>query len=239
MASTFTWAQAINTVAPFVKSIPTSTIDSVVIDQLNAFIWRAYPWRWAQASLTSGSGALTLVDSTQDYSIGTLTGAGYYRLLAVRITRSDVTPNIVREKDITNWLAPNLETKGSIDSIQAIAYNPITSGLRLDRAASVPTGTTYRIDGEYQFSPVKITSSTAVIVFPDEYFSVAVEGLKWKYYQLGDDKRADGQKALFLGELQQMIQDEDYGNAQGTRFPEGSIGVGRGYGTGGGLFGAY
>lgn len=237
MASTYTWANALTLVAPFVKSIPTTTVDAAVCDQLNSFIWKSYPWRWAQFSLTSNSGVLSLVDGTQDYSIGTTTAGGFFQLLRVRITRSDVTPNIVREKDIVSWLAPNLETKGGIDSIEAMALEPVNTQIRLDRAASVPSGTTYRIDGEYWAQPIKVTSTASTIVFPDQYFDVAVEGLKWKYYQLGDDKREPGQRTAFMGMLKQMMDDEDYGNGPGQRFADTALGYRSTAGTG--LFGVY
>lgn len=239
MSSTYTWSQAIQTIQPYIKGIPTSTLDSVVCDQLNSFIWKAYPWRWAVATLTSATSVLDLTDGTQDYGIGTTTGGGFYQLLRVRITRTDTTPDVTREKSISNWLAPNLETKGGIDSIAAISYdqtlNSGAGGLRLDCAASVPSGVTMRIDGEYWFQPVKVTTSTATIVFPDQYFDVALEGLKWKYYQLADDSRASEQRAVFMAALERMKRDEDYGDAPGNRFPEEPLGVAR-Y-TGAGIWG--
>lgn len=225
MGLTYIWNDALTVVKPYVKNIPTSTLDVTVIDQLNSFIWRKFPWRWAQFSLTSGSGVLNLVDGVQDYAIGTLTAGGFYQLLRVRITRTDTSPVIAREKDIVQWLAPNLETQGAIDSIQAICFEPVSSGLRLDRAASVTGSATYRIDGEYWSQPVKVTSTTTTIVFPDQYFDVAVEGLKWKYYQLGDDKREPEQRAVFMGLLDQMVREEDYGDAPGTRFPADGLGM--------------
>lgn len=237
--ATYTWANALTTVAPFVKSIPTTTVDAVVCDQLNSFIWRSYPWKWAQASLTSGSGVLTLVDGVQTYGIGTLTGGGFFQLLRVRITRTDVTPNVAREKDIISWISPNLETKGSIDSIEAICYEPVSGGIRLDRAASVPSGTNYQIDGEYQPLPVKITLTASTIVFPDQYFDVAVEGLKWRYYALGDDKREPSQKLIFMGMLDNMKQQEDFSNGPGQRFAGDALGARGGGMVGPGLFGYY
>ncbi len=237
MASTYTWADALNTVNPYIKSIPTTVGQAVVCDQLNSLIWKSYPWRWAQASLTSASGVLSLMQGIQDYGMGTLTGAGYYQMLRVRISRTDVSPWIVREKDWTHWLAPNLETQGSVDTIQALALEPVTSQIRLDRAASVPSGTTSQIDGEYWFAPVKVTLTSAVIVFPDQYFDVAVEGLKWKYYQLGDDKREPDQRSLFKGLLNEMVRQEDSGDAAGTRFPGDSLGASRQGNPG--LFGWY
>ncbi len=178
------------------------------------------------ASLTSASGVLSLTQGIQDYGVGTTTGAGIYQLLRARITRTDVTPFIAREKDVTNYLAPCLDMLGSIDSIQAISYQPEMGSLvlRLDRAASVPTATTYQIDGEYWFHPVKVTTSVTTIVFPDEYLDVAIEGTKWMYYQLGDDKREPQQRSVFLGLLNEMVAQEDWGNAAGTRFPSDALG---------------
>ena len=239
---TYTWANALAVTAPYVKSIPTTTVDAVVCDQLNSFIWKAFPWRWAVFSLTSATSELSLVDGTQDYAIGTTTGGGFYQLLRARITRTDVSPNIVRDKDIVQWLPPNLETKGSVDTVQAFATlsQNLTTKIRMDCAASVPSGTTYQIDGEYWAQPVKITLTASTIVYPDQYFNVAVEGLKWKYYSLGDDKRAGamqvdssgrktytGQMGVFMAELQSMIDDEDYGEGFQQRFPGNTLGAGK------------
>lgn len=229
MASTYTWADAISYVKPFVKQIPTTTLDVLVCDQTNSTIWKAFPWRWAVFSLTSSTGQLDLVDGTQDYSIGTTTAGGFYQLLRVRITRTDITPNVVREKDIVQWLAPNVETQASIDTLQAIAplSENLTTGLRLDSAASVASGTSYRIDGEYWAQPVKITATSATITFPDQYFNVVLECLKWKYYQLGDDKRAAQQYAVFNAALKTMIDDEDFGEGMQQRFPGDVLGAGK------------
>lgn len=227
MANTYTWANALSTVQPYIKSIPTTNIDLVVCDQVNSYVWRRYPWKWAQATLTSGSGVLTLVQGQQDYSMGTLSGGGYYQMLRVRITRTDVTPFIARDKDWTNFLAPCLDLLGGIDSIQAMALEPVTNKIRLDRAASVPSGTTYQIDGEYWMLPTKVTSTSSVLPFEDQYFDVALEGLKWRYYALGDDKREPTQRQVFMGVLGEMVAQEDYGDAPGTRFPESAIGYTR------------
>ena len=237
MASTYTWNDALTVAKLFVKNIPTTTVDVTVCDQLNSWMWKSFFWRWSVTTLTSGSGALQLVDGTQDYGIGTTTGAGYYRLMRVRITRTDTTPWISREKDILGWLAPNLEQKGNLDTIQAVCFEPVSGGIRLDRAASIPSGTTYQIDGEYQFAPLKITSTTSTIVFPDQYFDVVIEGLKWRYYQLGDDSRTESQFAVFSGMLEDMKRNEDYGDGQDQRFPGDSIGAYRAGNTG--LFGWY
>ena len=239
MASTYTWSNLIDIVKPWIKSIPTSTLDVTVCDQLNSFVWKTFPWTWATFSLTSATSQLALIDGRQDYPVGTTTAGGFYQLLRARITRTDVTPNIVREKDIVQWLAPNVEQEGSIDTIQAVSIlsQNLTNQIRLDCAASVPTGTTYQIDGEYWGLPIKVTTTASVIVAPDQYANVFIEGLKWKYYQLGDDKRASEQRAVFMAELQTMIDDEDYGGGFQQRFPANTLGNSRAGNPG--LFGFY
>ena len=240
MASTYIWNDALTVVKPFVKSIPTTVMDVTVCDQVNAFIWKRFDWRWAIFSLTSASSVLNLVDGTQDYGIGTTTGGGFYRLMRARITRTDQSPIIAREIEVVQWLAPNLNMKIDGLAMQAVAFEPVQSQLRLDAAASVTGSATYRIDGEYQAQPVKVTSTATTIVFPDQYFNVVIEGLKWKYYQLGDDKRAgamvtdgagrrsySGQMGVFMAELEQMVEDEDAGGNTPLRFPEESLGIGK------------
>ena len=258
MASTYLWSDAITAVNPYIKSIPITVGQATIVDQVNSEIWRSGIWQWSIATLTSNSGALALVQGQQDYAIGTTTGAGFYRLWRVRITRTDVSPNVAIDKDITYGLVPSVDLFGSIDSIQAIGPIPAGSwylnsalqsavGIRLDRAASVASGTTYQIDGEYQYAPVKITTTATTITFPDQYFSVAIEGLLYKYYKLGDDPRAGaqvtdgrgnvsytGQLAAYMGELQRMKVQEDLGDGTMFRFPESTLG-----GTRAGNFGLW
>lgn len=232
MSSTYSWANILDNVAPYVKSIPTSTLDSFICDQINGIIWKRFPWRWAQASLTSASGVLTLVNGTQDYAIGTTTGSGYYKLLRARITRTDVTPLMQREiATISNWLAPNANQSTDPLAVDSIAYEPLTSGLRLAQCPSVTGSATYRIDGEYWFQPLKITTSVTTIVFPDQYVEVAIEGVKWKYYSLGDDPRTNDQFLIFSAKLKEMASAEDYGG-EDTRFPGEGLGVGGNVSTG-------
>lgn len=242
MASTYTWQDAITFVKPFVKSIPTSTLDVLACDQTNSAIWTAFPWNWATFSLTSATSELSLIDGRQDYPIGTTTAGGFFQLLRARITRTDVTPWVIRDKDILQWLAPNVEQEGGIDTIQAVAIvgQNLTNQIRLDCAASVPTGTAYQIDGEYWAQPIKVTSTGTTIVFPDQYFGVVLEGLRWRYYALGDDKRAGnmqvdssgrktytGQWGVFMAALQDMVDSQDYADGFQNRFPESTLGQGQ------------
>jgi hypothetical protein len=75
--------------------------------------------------------------------------------------------------------------------------------------------------------------------FPDTYFNIFVEGIKWKIYQLSDDPRAggvqmskngkfqqvySGQLGLFMNQLNQMSRYEDLNSGDQFMFPETSLG---------------
>lgn len=243
MAATYLWSDALTYVKPFVKNIPTALLDVIALDTLHSMIWRYWFWKWAMGSLTP----IVAVDGTQDYSIA---NADFYRLYRARLTQTSVTPNVVREKDVISFLSPNKEQQGGIDAIQAVSYIDAISKLRLDRAASVPTGVTWQIDGDYQKNPTKITATSSTIPFDDMYFDVALEALKWKYYQLADDPRAgtqvinrvgnvtySGQLGVFMGLLDGMARAEGKGYGDSQRFPSEPLGAGRSSNPG--LFGYY
>lgn len=233
MASTYQWSDIVTLVKPYVSGIPTSTLDAFVCDQLNSQIWRAGFWGWSLANLT----AITLTDTTQDYVIA---NADFYRLFRARLTRTDITPNESSEKDIIQFLPPNLNSSGGLYSIKAVSYMGTTTA-RLDSAASVPSGVTMFLRGEYQTVPTKITTTAMTIVFPDHYVDCATEGLKWKYYLLAKDPRAGGitinaktgdrqmtgQYATFMTLLKEMKEAEDLGQGAEQRFPDDPIGIGR------------
>ena len=230
----YTWQNAIDHVAKYIKGVPTTAIDAVAADTVDNIIWKFWFWKWSMKSLTS----IAWVDGTQDYTIA---NSDFFRLYRVRFTRTDVTPNIVREKNVTNFLSPNLEQKGTIDSILAVSYNYEVGKLRLDKSASLPSGVTVNIDGDYQFQKTKITSTSASIVFPDYHFEVAIEGIKWKYYQLIGDPKAGtlqmdktsrqvvytGQLGIFYSALQAMAEAEGTGQGDSARFPDDPLGSAR------------
>lgn len=178
------------------------------------------------------------VDQQQDYSV---IDTDFYRLYRVRFTRTDTTPNTIREKNVIDFLSPNKEQTGTIDSILGVSYNYEVKKLRLDKSASVPTGVAVQIDGDYQFQRAKITTTATAFVFPDDYFEVATEGLKWKYYDLmGSDQAGSMQidkstrKATFTGQLgkfyqalTEMAESEGFGKGDSSRFPDDVLGAAR------------
>ena len=240
MASTYTWADILTFVKPYVRDMPTSTLDAQACDRVNRTMWRHYFWNWSIADLTS----ISLTNAVQDYAIA---DSDFYRLYHARDTQTNTTTNRSDEKNILQFLPPELELQGSLYDFRSVAMIKTTT-IRLDRAASVTGSVTMQIDGDYQTVPTKITATSATIVFPDDYVDVATEGLKWAYYTLRGDirgggivydkrglKQYTGQYAVFMGLLDDAAQAEDFGNANAIRFPdESSIGAVR---TGGpGLF---
>ena len=213
----YTVLDGIHHVRLFIKNIPVQDAQIISADKVNSKIWRAYPWRWSTETLTP----IALVDSTQDYS-GIPTD--YFRLLRARIVRTDTSPNEVYEPlDILNKLEPHLWSV-SPRLIKAISYEGHLSKFRIERAVQITSPTTYQIQGEYQFIPTKITNTSNTLPFPDQYFDVFVEGLKWEFYKFADDARAGtarwdetagmfvctGQAAEFYGALYDMAASEGY-----------------------------
>lgn len=232
--STYTYQNAIDHVSKYVKGVPTTNIDVVAVDHVDAIIWRFWFWKWSIKALTP----ISWVDGQQDYTIA---NADFYRLWHVRVTRTDTSPNIVREKNISSFLSPNLEQTCTIDSLLAMAYDYPTGKLRMDKAASVPTGVAVQIDGDYQFQKTKLTATSSTIVFPDYYFDVLIEGIKWKYYDLISDSRVGGvqidkqtrkrvytgQLGIFYDNLMQMAEAEGMGQGDSNRFPDDVMGAAR------------
>ncbi|KKK96736.1 hypothetical protein LCGC14_2659780 [marine sediment metagenome] len=189
---------------------------------------------------------MSLTNDTQDFANG---NNDFLQLLHARITRTDTTPDRTVELTATTFLAPDLNLKGGMDSIQFVAHLPITDEFRFDRTLSIATGVTLQLDGEYQTTPTTVTdallANAANFPLPDRYFNVAVEGCKWKLYQFSDDQRAGtvvlqdnrtvytGQLGVFMGFLEQMKRAEDTFDASDFEFPDVPLGV---VDRGGGVF---
>lgn len=239
MASTYTWAELISWAKPRVQNIPTTSLDVIAADRVNRKIWKRFFWHWSVNPLTE----IATTTSVQDFAIA---DSDFYRPVHFRLIRTDVSPNISDEKDVLEFLPPELQIQGGLYSIRAISAIGTTT-VRLGSAINVTTSS-ISIGGEYQFSPAKIAATSATIVFPDEYADVAIEGLTWAYMLFAQDPRAGGsttdkvgrrvytgQYSAFMGELDGMAEAEDLGDGDATRFPDNPFGyrmAGRG-----GLFG--
>ena len=239
---TYTPNDAIALAQSFGHGVPVAAVQSQVCDVINSMMWTFYPWSWTIATLTP----LTCADGTQDYTLNANDTSQMLRPLTFRLVRTDVTPNEYRELELKANLPVELTRKGGLETITSCGYFASSNFVRLNYAASVGTGQTLQIQGFYQLAPTKITSSNmgTAFAFPDYYFSVFMEGLKWKIYQLSDDPRAGamqyakngsmtrqytGQLGAFMDALLQMARTEDLQAGDEFEFPSQPIGVGRNY----------
>jgi hypothetical protein len=246
LPTTYTYQNAIDLVRKFIKDVPlsTSSVDIMLCDRVNSVTFGAYPWRWTLASLT----AITLVDGQQDYSLAaadaTTAAGGVWQLVRTRVRRTDTTPDEWRELEIRSFLPPELTRTGGLETLKLVSYDEASSKVRLDLAASVPTGVTLQLEGEFKKNPTKIAALSqkphevgGTSAFPDQYFDVIVEGLLWKAYQYCDDSRAGsivyvkgtsqytGQLGVFHDALMWMARQEDQGYGTDLIFPTEPLGA--------------
>lgn len=240
--STYTPNDAISLVQNFVHGIPLTNVQAQVCDLINSMIWVFYPWEWSIAALT----AITCTNGTQDYGLATADAAAMLRPTTLRIVRTDVSPNEYRELGLLANMPVELTRMGGLETIRTCGYFGSSQIIRLQYPTQIASPTVLQIQGFYQVKPTKITSSNmgTVFSFPDHYFNVFVEGLKWKLYQLSDDPRAgtaqytkngqslrgySGQLGVFFDAVLQMARTEDLKNGDEFEFPEDPLGVGRSY----------
>lgn len=230
---------ALNLVQQFAHGIPLKgLIGSYTCDMINSMMWTFYPWAWTIASFTP----IVCVQGQQDYAVADQT---VMRPLKIRLVRTDVTPNEFRELELKANLSPELTRLGGLETIRSCGYFASGPVIRLSNATSIGTTQVLQIQGEFQSVVARITDSnlTSPFLFPDRYFNVFVEGLKWKIYQLADDPRAGtaqyskngsmmrqytNQLGLFQESLLQMARTEDLQQGDEFMFPEDGLGAGRG-----------
>jgi hypothetical protein len=233
-------------VKKYIKDLPITAIDAEACDQVSSTMYIEAFWRWTLQNITPAS--IPLVDGTQDYSVPT----NLYRMWRARIVRTDTTPDQYNEIGVKEFLPPDLNP-ASPWIMRAMCHEESLGKLRLEQAASISTGETYELQGEYQLNPTKITSLTLgdPFWFPDVYFPVFCEGLKWKLFEYADDARAGtvtidrhgnrqttGQAGKFYFALDMMKQAEDFGSGDSSEFPDEPFGVSSFNGMGS-IYGAF
>ena len=232
----YTPQNAIDLVQNFAHGIPLTNVQSQICDMVNSQMWVFYPWSWSIVSLT----AIPLTDGTQDY---TPSNTDILRILKGRLVRTDVSPQIVRDLAQLANLTPDLERKLGIEQNTAFGYFGSQNLIRLMAAMSIGSTQTVQFQGEYQQKPTAITDATmtSALSFPDHYFNVFYEGVKWQVLALADDPRAggmqyakngtmlrqySGQYAVFRDSLLDMARTEDLGSGDEYRWPEEPLGTG-------------
>ena len=235
MPNTYTPIDAFDIAKLSVRNFPLEDIKHRAFDIINSTMWTTYPWRWARQNLT----AIALVNDQQDYSMASADSAVYLKLLNARITRTDLTRNQIYPLIPTSFLQVDPHPQGT-NTIEYISYVQVDDTFRLNVPVQINSPQTSQIDGEIHITPTKQTSSTenTAFDFPDHYFDVFVQGLKWYFFDISEDDRAGtvridrrgeriytGQLGVFHDALQEMIRAEDIADAAGHIHPmEGSIG---------------
>lgn len=230
---TLTPQDAIDMAKAMNHKVPTLPIQAYVCNQINAMIWTAAPWNWTQAALTG----ITLTDGTQDYAHAQ---TDLYRVVNLRLARTDLTPVKYTELNQKSHLGVELERKAGIDGIRNFSYEGGIAKIRLDYAATVSGTTVLQLQGEYQRVPTSINQSnlTSALIQPDHYFNVFLSGVRWMFYQLADDPRAgtsseitvgrksySGQLGEFMSFLDAMKQAEDFSDGEELNFPSEGYGA--------------
>lgn len=236
MSNTYAPQDAVQMAKAMNHKVPVTEIQVWVCNQVNSIIWTAAPWRWTQANFT----AITLVDGTQDYALASADAAAIYRVVNLRLARTDLSPVKYQELNQKNHLGVELERKAGIDGIRNFAYEPSINKIRLDYAASVSGTAVLALQGEYQTNPTAITQGTltTALVQPDHYFNVYLAGVRWMFYDLADDPRAgsateitlgrksySGQLGVFMSFLDAMKQAEDFSDGEELNFPSEPLGA--------------
>jgi hypothetical protein len=231
MPNTYTYQNLVDLARSFIKNAPITTIDSQCADAVSNIMYRYYPWRFTLKTIAS---PIALVDGQQDYDASGITDL--FRIVRMRIARTDTTPNEYNALIVKKWIEPELTAKLAFPNFRNICVVDETSFLfRLDAAASISSGVTLEIQGGYQVTPTKIgdVQLAGTCWFPDHYKEVFEEGIKWKFYQYMDDKRAgtvvitkdgraqySGQLGVFMDQLWGMAAAEDAGEGDEVWVPD-------------------
>lgn len=231
MPYTRTWSDLLVLATKLYKNIPITANDALICDMVSAKMWNAWPWQERIQNIPA-PGEL-LVHGQQDYS----TPVAIHKLIRARITRTDVTPDVSWPLDVTEHLEPNLVNQ-SASSIRMISHEPDLGQLRLDSSIQVTSPAVYRLNGEYEIQHTKITATSQGCWFKDQFDEVAIKGLAYWGYRIGDEtakagtSTTDGEGRVtytgMLGEwmagIEEMRRVEDFG-ALPQLFPDDSLGA--------------
>jgi hypothetical protein len=227
---TYKFQDVVTETQELVHQIPTTVVQLYACDKVNSIVHLYWPWHWT----SFGVPPIVAKNGVQDYPF---IPGDFYKLLAGRIFRTDISPYQIQPIKIAGHLEGEVQRQGSINTIQSVSYEPVVNSFRLDIPLQVSGGTVYLINLDYQNKPIKVTALTQTICPPDQYYNVLVEGVLWAFYRLADDPRAgtvtinragdkqySGQLSVFMDALETMKRMEDSGQALDTRYPEEPLG---------------
>lgn len=233
MSQIYTVNDAMKIARTMGKGVPFTGVDMSIADLVNSVMYKAYPWRDTLKTSPDNWTEVALVDGSQDYATGL---TDLFRMTQFWIRRTDVTPNEVRNISVSKNVTIDL-IKKSPYAIRLASYQAGANKFRLETAVQVATGTTWKIGGEYQPHPTRLTDLEDTFWFQDEHLEVFAKGLTYWAYRLADDgragaaQRAEGVRTVYTGALaefmdgiNQMAAAEDFGNVD-TYYPDEPLGV--------------
>lgn len=236
MAYSYSWGDLIAVSLRFSKGLPASTVNAQICDFVSQDMYIEYPWK--QTITNTASGKIPLVDSVQDYSVE---APNIMRPVKAWFRRSDVLPIQTRDIEIKKDLSVDL-TPRSWQAIRTVSLQQSVGLFRLESAVQMPVGAQIELCFDYQANPIKVDSLNQIIWFDDRSAQVAMHGLMYWIYKLGDDSRAGevqtdafgkitgytGQMGTYKAALHRMKSAEEYGFTENL-YPSDVMGEGRDY----------
>lgn len=235
MAQSYSWNDLFTVVGSrFSKGLPASTVATQCCDFISSEMYIEYPWK--QTITNTASGKIPLLDSVQDYSAE---APNIMRPVKAWLKRTDVIPFQTIDLDVKKDISVDLYPRSWM-AVRNVSLQQSIGLFRLESAVNIPTGQQVELCFDYQANPVKVEGLSQIIWFPDHFAFVAMQGLLYWLYQLGDDARAGsaqtdatgrivgytGQLGTYKGALNRMKAGEEYGFTENL-FPESAMGLGR------------
>lgn len=234
MAQSYSWNDLITVMTRFSKGLPASSVNAQICDFISSDMYIEYPWK--QTITNTASGKIPLLDSRQDYSAE---APNIMRPVKAWLKRTDIIPIQVRDIEVKKDISIDLTPRSWI-AIRTVSLQQSIGLFRLDSAVQIPAGQQVELCFDYQANPVKVEGLSQIIWFDDRYAFVAMQGLLYWIYKLGDDTRAGGaqtdasgritgytgQLGDYKAALNRMKSSEEYGFTENL-YPSDAMGVGR------------
>jgi hypothetical protein len=194
MAFEYTWAAAVDFVKSYTRNIPMDKVGVMQCDAVSAEMWEAYPWHDACQAFAPQ----LLVDNVQDYS----SPPSFYKLTNAQIIRVAPDEFSYESLDVTRDL-PETTQKVHPSQITAIGWQRGGGLIRLNYRPDLSANTeSFELRGEYQLVHPRVSDLDQRCWFSDMLWHVALEGVLYWGYKLGDRKSmAEDQYKLFRAKI--------------------------------------
>lgn len=205
MPRTLYYSDAVNLISPLISRANEASTAAHVCNVVTNEIWQKFDWRESMATLPP----FYLVPHEQDYGAPAVSvPSDYMGLRQVWYTNLNSFPTYLfpmtfsRDLDLT-----------SVEGFPtSISYQRDKQAFRVFPLVPDNIGAPfYMITGTYKKYPTKVTASTftsTLLPFDDIYLNVWLEGLKWGFWQLQSDNRAQEQYGAFMLALEKMASNE-------------------------------